>query len=312
VRACIFAPAPLLTVTVEATVDGEDDIHVHAGGQGFWIGRMLRILGVEATLCGTFGGEVGPLVRQLIEAEGIRVRAVETAGSNGGYVHDRRSGERTVIAEENAQPLSRHEVDELYGAMLGEALEADVSVIAGPSSDRVVGAGLYERLAADLRISETASVADLSGQRLEAALTGGVTVLKVSDEELVSDGRLSDSGAGLPELAKAVRSLVDAGAANVVVTRGDKGSLAWLDGQLVQVVTPPLAPVDTRGAGDSLTAGLAAGLARGLSLTEAVRLGAAAGGLNVTRHGLATGAREDIERLVDQIELRPIEETCTP
>jgi 1-phosphofructokinase len=311
VHACIFAPAPLLTVTVEATVDGEDDIHVHAGGQGFWIGRMLRILGVETTLCGTFGGEVGPLVRQLIEAEGIRVRAVATAGSNGGYVHDRRSGERVVVADEDAPPLSRHEADELYGSMLGEALEAKVAVIAGSNSERVVGAGMYERLARDLRIAESATVADLSGQRLEAVLAGGVTVLKVSDEELVRDGRLADRDAPMPELGRAVRSLVEAGAANVVLTRGHRPSLASLEGEFYKVCNPPLAPVDTRGAGDSLTAGLAAGLARGQSLTEAVRLGAAAGGLNVTRHGLATGAREDIERLVDQIELQPIEDTCT-
>jgi 1-phosphofructokinase len=47
-------------------------------------------------------------------------------------------------------------------------------------------------------------------------------------------------------------------------------------------------------------------LAAGLDLRDAVLLGAAAGTLNVTRHGLATGPREEIERLARHFELRPV------
>ena len=41
----IFAPLPVLTVTVEDR-SGEADIHVHAGGQGVWQSRMVSSLGV--------------------------------------------------------------------------------------------------------------------------------------------------------------------------------------------------------------------------------------------------------------------------
>ena len=60
-----------------------------------------------------------------------------------------------------------------------------------------------------------------------------------------------------------------------------------------------------RGAGDSMTAGIAAALARGEGFDVALRLGAAAGGLNVTRHGLASGHRQEIERLAAHVALRP-------
>ncbi len=42
-------------------------------------------------------------------------------------------------------------------------------------------------------------------------------------------------------------------------------------------------------------------------MVDALRLGAAAAGLNVTRRGLATGDRREIERMADHIELEEME-----
>ena len=55
----VFAPSVWLTVTVEQNVQGDDDIHLHAGGQGIWIARMLRQLGQEPVVCAPVGGESG-------------------------------------------------------------------------------------------------------------------------------------------------------------------------------------------------------------------------------------------------------------
>ena len=52
---------------------------------------------------------------------------------------------------------------------------------------------------------------------------------------------------------------------------------------------PRMIAAESRGAGDSMTAGVAAVLAQGGTLCDAVRTGAAAGALNVTRHGLGHG-----------------------
>lgn len=51
---------------------------------------------------------------------------------------------------------------------------------------------------------------------------------------------------------------------------------------------------------------MAIGTARGLDLQYALRLAVAAGGLNVTRRGLGSGQRVDIERLAEAIEVRPL------
>ena len=307
-RAFVFAPDPLLTVTVEAGSDG-DEIHLHAGGQGFWVAQMIANLGIDVVLCGPFGGESGGVVRSLVEKTGISVRAIKTAGSNGAYVHDRRGGERITVAETPPDPLDRHELDDLYGASLVAGLEAQVAVLAGPGpwAVPVLPPDHYRRLATDLRANGTPVVADLSGEPLACALDGGVTVLKVSHEELLADGWLEEGADGdEAEVLAAMRRLRRKGADHVLVTRAAEPALALVDGTAVAVRPPTLEVVDHRGAGDSMTAGLAAALARGHDLLAALRLGAAAAGLNVTRRGLATGERREIERLADHVELEEI------
>jgi hypothetical protein len=60
-----------------------------------------------------------------------------------------------------------------------------------------------------------------------------------------------------------------------------------------------------------MTAGIAAALASGEGIETALRLGAAAGTLNVARRGLATGRRHDIDELARHVELRSVAADAT-
>ena len=163
----------------------------------------------------------------------------------------------------------------------------------------------YRRLAFDLRANGCKVVADLSGDPLEQVLAGGVDVLKISEEELLDEGRIStDDPAAVIE---AMRALAAEGAEHVVTTRAAEPALALVDDSLFVVRPPRLTAEDHRGAGDSLTAGIAATLANDGNLIEGLRLGAAAGALNVTRRGLATGRRTEIERLAAHVTIEAVD-----
>jgi 1-phosphofructokinase len=127
----------------------------------------------------------------------------------------------------------------------------------------------------------------------------------VSAEELSAEGRIDSDE--LDDLVAAMRDLSAAGAVQVVVTRAAEPALALVDDALVLVRPPRLTAEDHRGAGDSLTAGIAATLADGGNLLDGLRMGAAAGALNVTRRGLATGRRAEIERLASRVEVEHLE-----
>jgi 1-phosphofructokinase len=277
----VLPPAPLLTITVEASPAG-DEIHLHPGGQGVWAARLIASLGVDVVLCATFGGETGQVIEGLLDAWDIDVRAVTTQGWNGAYIHDRRSGSRVAVASTDAGPRSRHDVDELYGMMFTAGLDADVVVLGGPETTRsargeaaaVVPDDIYTRLARDLRRNGTTVVVDLCGDVLDATLHGGVDVLKVSDEELEVTGAVPDRSTG--SLLAAMDGLRGRGAGAVVVTCAERPILASIGDTTFELRSPSVDPVDERGAGDSVTAAITAALAAGADPLSAVRLGAAA------------------------------------
>ncbi|MDW3847082.1 PfkB family carbohydrate kinase [Micromonospora sp. BRA006-A] len=301
----VFAPAPLLTVTIEQQGD-VPELHLHPGGQGVWQTRMIAALGVPVTMCVGLGGEVGDAVRKLLDDEDVTVRTVRRESGTGWYVHDRRDGERTEIAEHPGAPMVRHDIDELYTVTLTEGLRAPVSVLSGPADPQVVDPDIYRRLAADLSANGGTVVADLSGPYLEAVLDGGVSVLKVSHEELLDDGLAKDDS--VEALRDAGRRCQERGARTVLISRAGEPALALPeDGEPLLVHAPPLELADHRGAGDSMTAGVAAVLARGGDMREALHVGAAAGALNVTRHGLGTGRAEAVRELAGRVRLTPLD-----
>ncbi|AEE47278.1 1-phosphofructokinase family hexose kinase [Cellulomonas fimi] len=304
-RVCVLAPTPLLTVTIEPPTSEEShpEVHVHAGGQGLWVGRMAVSLGADVVVCGPFGGETGTVLAHLAEVERLRVRPTAYAGGNGAYVHDRRDGDRREVAETPPHPLDRHELDDLYGTVLVEAMDADVTVLTGADPARILPAAVVGRLARDLRAAGRTVVADLSGRAAAAFAQAGGAVLKISHEELVDGGFVASDS--LDDLRGAALRFVEQGLDAVVVSRAGEPVLIVTAGETHEVVPPPITVVDHRGAGDSMTAGIAVGLGRGLTLAEAVRLGAAAGALNVTRRGLGTGRREQIERFARRVQVRP-------
>ena len=299
----VFAPSPLLTITVEAADTSRQEIHLHAGGQGFWVARMAALLGAEVSLCCALGGESGAVLRGLIARENVELLSVECAASNGVYIHARRNGAREQFARTESKRLSRHEADELYGLALSAALDAGVALLTGVDPATVLDSEVYRRLAGDLRSNGVSVIADLTGPSLKAALEGGVDLLKISDEELL--GEALTGSPRVQDLLEAMDGLHRSGARTVLVSRAEQPALV-LDGsseRYLELTGPRVETLEPRGTGDSMFAALGASMAAGQQLEGALRLAMAAGCLNATRHGLGTGTRQQIEKLSGHIKI---------
>ena len=190
-RISILVPTPLLITEITEPAahrnrsSHESDVHMHPGGQGLWVARMAGSLGADVSVSGPFGGELGSLIRTMLDGLGMQVNAVRYGYGNGGYVYDLRGEDRETVAHMPPPELSRHELDDLYGTAFVDALASDVLTVTGAEPGDVVPASFFGRLIRDTRDAGTTVVADLSGKPALAAVAANVDVLKISHEEVL-------------------------------------------------------------------------------------------------------------------------------
>ncbi len=280
-------------------------MHIHAAGQGVWVARVAGELGAATTLCGFVGGETGSVLAPLLEHLVDDLRPVTVAGSTGCYVMDRRDGARRLVSQALSESPSRHEVDDLFSVTATAAMQSDALVICNPYPGDALPLGVFGSLVADVAANGTPVLVDLSSPRLDSALAGGPTVVKLNDWELAE---YVQGPVDTPErLHDAAARLIAAGAGSVIVTRGGEPALV-LRGTDAQWLIPPRLERGAReGCGDAMIGALAAAIARGAEWEAALRVGAAAGAANFLRHGLGSPSRAAIESLETMVEIRPFE-----
>ena len=300
----VFGSHPLLGVTIELRGEDQDDVHMHPAGQGVWVARMAAELGAHPILCGFIGGESGTVLRPLLDTLDAELRLVHMDASAGTYVVDRRSGEREMVATAWSDPPSRHEIDDLFSVTVAAALESEVLVVCGGVPQDALPLEIYGNLVADARAGGTKTIVDLSPPALNKALEGGVDFVKLSNWQL---GQFLQDDATEPEnIRNGARRVLEAGAGCVLVTRGGDPALVMSADKTWELVPPKFTAGAADGSGDSMVGALAAALAQGKSIEEALRWGGAAGATNFLRHGLGTGSRDVVSDLLPRVELREL------
>ena len=135
---------------------------------------------------------------------------------------------------------------------------------------------------------------------VDRSVFGLADVLTVNELELATILASDRSGDDAPALLRARDDLPGVALA-VVGTRGAAGaSIVPAAGRAVSVPARLVAAIDTVGAGDTFAGALAAGLAQGRELEEAVRRAVLAGSLSTTKAGARGGmpTAEELERFI--------------
>ena len=167
--------------------------------------------------------------------------------------------------------------------LLQQELPFDVSIAAARIAKELGAVVVWDPAPPSHGIERVLSAVDvITPNQTEAAFLTGIEV--------------TDAASARP----AADALLDAGAPVAVIKLGQMG--VWYASADEQALVPahPVETVDTIAAGDAFAGAMAVALAEGGNLAEAVRYGAAAGALAVTRPGAqeAMPGRDEVEALL--------------
>ncbi|QWG11862.1 ribokinase [Bradyrhizobium sediminis] len=252
------------------------------GGKGANQAVSAAKLGAPTTLIGRLGGDAfGRELRAFLAAQGIDLSLVrETAGAHSGTaVITIANADNTIVVIPGANALVSD--DDVAASALAKG---DVAVsqfeIPLPAID-----AFFRRARA---AGATTILNPAPAIECGADLLGLVDILILNETELgllaKTELRDTDDPARFVEAARSLRIGKDG---IVCVTLGKRGVLALVDGEPLIVPGRPVKAVDTTGAGDCFVGAVAAQLAGGQSIREALAYANAAASLCVQRMGAA-------------------------
>jgi D-beta-D-heptose 7-phosphate kinase / D-beta-D-heptose 1-phosphate adenosyltransferase len=283
----ISPEAPIPVVSIERTLD--------MPGGAANVARNVSALGAQCTLLGVVGADAAAdqLRSQLALSPSIQTHLISDPARPTSlkirYVAD---GQQVMRADWERKDIVCDEVaDRLLAQVASAMVEADVVVLSdyakGVLSDAVVRETIrIARQAAkpvvvdpkSKNLSRYAGATVLTPNRLE--LQGACGIECLSDEQVTQGAEMV--------LHQGICSAM-------VVTRGKEGmSVIGTDGSVAHLPTEARQVYDVSGAGDTVVATLALGMASGGGIVDCVALANIAAGIVVAKRGTATVTPGDI------------------
>ncbi len=272
------APVPVLRLSRRSE---------NVGGAGN-VGLNLAGLGMRVVVCGFVGADdAGRRLGRLIEERGISCAALEAGDGRPTTMKTRVIGghqQMLRIDEETTVPLS--EADETRILQTASSLLADAPsvLVISDYNKGTVTSRVCQALIAQARQSGIPVLIDPKGR--DYRKYAHATALTPNRHEI--ELALGRGGLAEADLRHAARGLLaELGLDFLVVTQGEKG-VTLIDGSGDRDFPATAREVfDVSGAGDTLIATVAAGLAAGLRHEDALRLANLAAGVVVGKVGTA-------------------------
>ncbi|WP_448811545.1 ribokinase [Agromyces bauzanensis] len=256
---------------------------VALGGKGSNQAVAAHVAGAAVELVARVGADAtGDFALATLERLGLPIGAIarEVDVPTGvAQITVADSGENTIIVTGGSNlALTPAVVDAERDRIAAAALVLTQGELPVATIDRIAAAAAEAGVRFVLNLAPPAAV---------AAPTLAVSdPLVVNEHEARAAGIGTDAaGATLDEWRELAASAVGTVARSIVVTLGAAGAVAASTDGAWSVAAPHVTAVDTTGAGDGFTGTLAAFLAEGRPLDEALRIAVAAGALAVQGRG---------------------------
>lgn len=273
------------------------------------VAQNVAALGAGAVLVGVVGmDDAATEISRLLAAAPAIAACLVPAPARPTTVKTRfMSGSHQLLRldEEESGPLDAALETQVLAGFEHALAQADVVVLSdyakGVLTDRVLAGAVARARAAGRRVIADPKRASFTAYR-------GVDVLTPNEAEAArAAGLPTDDDAGAVQAGE--QALVQAEAGAVLVTRSARGlTLVRRDRPPLHLPTRAQAVADVSGAGDTLIAAFAIGLACGADMPEAAMLANAAAGISVGKPGTATVSHTELGAALHRSELLALDE----
>ncbi len=259
-----------------------DSARYDPGGNGINIGRALNRMEIDSTTFCIIAGEVGQILKSLIEPQLSHVVYEEVTGQTrinstiielDTHTQYQLAGSGTPIAESQLQNIIADFIEKTangYGIITG-------------SCQPNIAKTQYADLVRQINDNGGRAVVDTHGEMLKHAIDAGPFLIKPNQYELetLMHVKLNSHEA----IAHAARQIQQQGVAHVCVSLGHEGAILVSPNNSFYARSLDVPVNTTVGAGDSMVAGLVAGFSLYDEPQQALRYGMACGAGTVMHPG---------------------------
>ena len=305
----------ILTVTLNAAIDkryvvegfrtGEvnrvKECTYVPGGKGLNVSKPASIYGAEVVATGFAGGHAGAYIEDALKPFGIRSAFYHVDAESRSCINiwDEVNQVQTEFLEPGFT-LTEEDFAGFEAKFRQLVQEAKVVAMSGSVPKGLDGTA-YQRLVKIVKDAGIPVILDTSGKLLEMGIEAIPTMIKPNIDEIrMLTGKRCDD---ISEIIEAARAIHERGVKIVAASLGADGSLAVGDDGIFRARVPKIDAVNTVGCGDSMIAGFALGLSKGLPLEETLRLASAISAAAAMREETGFFVMEDMEKLLPQIEI---------
>jgi D-beta-D-heptose 7-phosphate kinase/D-beta-D-heptose 1-phosphate adenosyltransferase len=283
------APVPVVEIERESQ---------HLGGAGNVVANLVA-LGATACPVGVLGDDSGA---DAIDAE-FRRAGVDTSGLVRDASRPTTTKTRVVAHSqqvvradlERRHPVSA-EVEAVLETVYLAALEGAAGVVVSDYDKGLLAGGFLETVLRASRARGVPVCLDPKIRRFQAYRPVSV-ITPNHHEAAAATGLPADSDGDLERCGRRIQEML--GGPDVLITRGEHGmSLVGSGGEVAHIPTTAREVFDVTGAGDTVIATLALGLAAGASALEAAVLSNHAAGVVVGKVGTATLTRAELRAAI--------------
>lgn len=280
------------------------------GGKGINVSRAVQELGGRTVAFGVSGGCAGYMLKSLMAEKGISFEVVELPEETRLNVILTDLSDRTQTRISASGPrMSLDAVERLVELILAYEPLPEWWALGGSLPPGVPG-DFYARLIGRLQAKGARCVLDADGEMLALGIQAKPFLIKPNEYEF--ERLTGKSFADETAMARAARDLVAGGVGIVALTLGRKGALLVTRDLALRATCPPVEVRSKVGAGDSFVAGLLLALSDGRPTEEALRMGMAAGTAAVMNAGTQLCHRPDVDRLLSQVRIEPLDLPSVP